>query len=472
MLHNLASCKSYCFHLEGKFCNTMEQWAGISRGSGKIFGSTSEEFVFDTHSANVKALQKHHQVKVYAEKTMKFLLILLLLIPAITASDEQKFEEPHEEDKGGKVIKKDQVLSKIVKVITEFVMDAFKHLTSVTSHSKDSPAENVLVSPLSLNSVISMLLLGSRAMTHHEIQEALNSIANIAKKWRSTSYSNLHQMLSEQKGDFQLQIGNAIFLEHTLPLQKNFQDEAQNHYHANIRKVNFSHPKEAEKEINEYMKNKTEGKMKELVKDLPEDAKMVLINYIQFKGKWENSFDEKNTKEGEFRVNKDETVKVPFLRRIGYYNMAVLDEATLIGVPYNGNVTALFIRPNEGKMDDVQANMKDIMKKWTESQRRELVDLSIPRFSVSGSCDLKEVFPNLGIADGFSDSAYLSAITGDPNLIISKVLHTAEIKVDEKRAEAAVTAVLEEIPRERSTHFNASHPFSAFNKVSRLRFPL
>lgn len=214
---------------------------------------------------------------------MKFLLTLLLLIPVITASDEHKSKETHEDAEGGK---KAQALKEAVKGNTEFAFNLFKHLASVSSQGKDSPPKNIVFSPFSISSAFSMLLLGAQSKTHQEILEGLSlNNTNSTESELHQAYSTLLHLLNEPKSSLQVDISNTLFVQQTLTLLKSFEDDLKNLYHAEIRKTNFNDPQEARKEVNEYVKNKTEGKIKELIKEFPADTKLALVNYVMFKGK-------------------------------------------------------------------------------------------------------------------------------------------------------------------------------------------
>lgn len=49
------------------------------------------------------------------------------------------------------------------------------------------------------------------------------------------------------------------------------------------------------------------------------------------------------------------------------------------------------------------------------------LELHFPKFSISGSYDLDEILPQLGIRDLFSEEANLSGITTRQNMLVSKV---------------------------------------------------
>ncbi|XP_077321258.1 alpha-1-antiproteinase-like [Lithobates pipiens] len=175
--------------------------------------------------------------------------------------------------------------------------------------------------------------------------------------------------------------------------------------------------------------------------------------------KWEKPFNEKFTTEGDFHINKNLTVKVPFMSKTGFYKGAVLDEATLVSVPYKGNASALFILPKEGKMKAVELHKADIVKKFKSHCHTDLVDLRIPKFTIAGEVDLKQVLPKMGIVEIFSNTADFSGITKDQSLKISQAVHKVKINVDEMGTEAAGATVMEAVPMRLPMQMNYDHPF-------------
>lgn len=49
------------------------------------------------------------------------------------------------------------------------------------------------------------------------------------------------------------------------------------------------------------------------------------------------------------------------------------------------------------------------------------IHLYIPKFSIAASYDVKVLLQKLGVTDVFNDNADLSGITGERNLMVSKV---------------------------------------------------
>ena len=93
----------------------------------------------------------------------------------------------------------------------------------------------------------------------------------------------------------------------------------------------------------------------------------------------------------------------------------------------------------------------------------EKTTISIPKFKLETSYELKDHLNKLGITDMFdSQAADLSKITGTRDLVVSKVVHKAFIEVNEEGAEAAaatgVVMMMRCMPMDQFEFF-ADHPF-------------
>ncbi|KAM9294359.1 alpha-1-antitrypsin-like protein GS55-MS [Gastrophryne carolinensis] len=342
---------------------------------------------------------------------------------------------------------------RIAKSNAKFAFELFSQL------ARDHSSENIVFSPVSISMALAFLSLGAKGQTKQQILNGIGfNISEISEKDIHEGFHHLLDMLNDEN-EFLLESGNALFISQAWNILQDFLDNAKNTYQSDAISVDFQNNEEAKKLINSYVEEQTNGTIKDILSSVSKEAALILVNYIYFKGQWENPFDQELTREGDFRVDENTVVKVPFMSRTGYYNVGFLDEAEVVALPYKGNMSALFVLPKEGKLESVEANLQYIVKKWKRTQRMGLVDLSIPKFSISGSLDLKEVLSKFGIVDMFSDKADLSDITGAKDLKISQALHKAKLNVHEKGTEATGVTLLEAVPMMLPPHIKFNRPF-------------
>uniref|UniRef100_A0A8D0HPU5 Serpin domain-containing protein n=1 Tax=Sphenodon punctatus TaxID=8508 RepID=A0A8D0HPU5_SPHPU len=313
----------------------------------------------------------------------------------------------------------------------------------------EADAKNVFFSPVSISTAFAMLTLGAKSTTQSQIYEGLAfNLTEIEEQEIHEGFHHLIQMFSLSDSEILLNMGNALFIDEKLKLLPKFLDDIKSFYASEGFSSNFTDSAEAEKQINDYIKKKTKGEIVDLVKNLGPDTVMVLVNYILFKGKtsyWEHPFNYENTREEDFFVDGKTSVKVDMMYQESYYR-SLNDKhlsCSVVELPYKGSAKALFILPDEGKMKQVEDALStmEVFPKWKKSLRKRY--LYIPRFSISGTYDIKEIFQRMGVTEVFTDQADLSGITGSPELKVSKAIHRAHLNVHENGTEAAATTVLE-----------------------------
>lgn len=308
--------------------------------------------------------------------------------------------------------------------------------------------KNVFFSPMSISTAFAMLAVGAKSTTLSQILEGLG-FDNVTETRIPDVHESFHKVLSVLNCadlNITLNIGNALFTATGYEPQELFLQNTKEFYDAEFFSSDFNKPEEAKKQINKYVEEKTKGKIPELVGDLDPSTTLVLVNYIYFKAAWEKSFDPLRTFEDDFFVNTNVSVRVNMMQREGtsniYYDQDL--SCVVVELPYQGTARALFILPDEGKMKQVEDGLsKETVCKWDSRLVTRRLNLQLPKFSISGSYDVKTLFEQMGITEVFSGNADLSGISGNHDLQVSQAIHKALLEVDEAGTEAAgATAVV------------------------------
>ncbi|KFW76005.1 Alpha-1-antichymotrypsin, partial [Manacus vitellinus] len=308
--------------------------------------------------------------------------------------------------------------------------------------------ENVFFSPISISTAFAMLALGAKSTTLSQIFGGLG-FDDLTEARIHEIHDSFHKVLSILNcadANITLNIGNAIFIATGYEPQESFLQNIKQFYDADFFYSDFHKPEETKKQINKYIEEKTKGKIPELVGHLEPSTVLVLTNYIYFKAAWEKSFDPLRTYEDDFFVNTNASVRVNMMQHDNitnsYYDQDLSCE--VIELPYQGTARALLILPDDGKMKQVEdALSKETLCKWNNKLMPRRLNLQLPKFSISGSYDVKNLFEKMGITEVFSGNADLSGISGSHNLQVSQAIHKALLEVDEAGSEAAgATAVI------------------------------
>ncbi|XP_057882509.1 alpha-1-antitrypsin-like [Melospiza georgiana] len=333
---------------------------------------------------------------------------------------------------------------RIIPSNTDFAFRFYRQATT------QEPDKNIFFSPVSISAALALVALGSRGSSQAQLLEGLAfNLTSTQKEEIHHGFGQLLRLLSRPGSQVQLSMGSTLFMDKHLKPVKTFLRDIKTHYRGKAVSSSFQNSTQAKKEINDYVKNKTHGNINQILEDLDPNTLMVIVNYIYFKAYWENPFNIKRTHKNFFYVNDTTSVKVAMMAQDGFYK-AYSDRklsCKVVQIPYKGNVTALFILPNEGKLKQLEhALTKNTVSNWERSLKRRRMELHIPKLSISGTYDLKRILMNLGVTDVFSNQADLSGITGNPDVKVSEATHKALLKIRENGTEAAAASSIDSLP--------------------------
>lgn len=325
---------------------------------------------------------------------------------------------------------------------------------------------NLLFAPYSISAALGMTYAGARGNTERQMAETLSfdlnqeeihhAFASLGKRLRASQGSGSVQLIIENS--LWPQIGYAFLLEFISILEEC--------YGAKLHPVEYGNPEVARAEINNWVEEKTSGKVKDLIPPGLIDAltTLVLVNAIYFKGNWASKFDPELTKESTFWIAKEEGIDAPMMYQRGEFRYGESEGVQVLELPYEGgDVSMILLLPKEidglSSLEDVLSveYLDEVIRNLWETE----VDVSLPSFNMDGKFMLGGTLAAMGMSDAFGSRADFSGMDGSKKLFISEVIHKAIIEVNEEGTEAAAaTAVVmaRSIPPPVPT-FRADHPF-------------
>lgn len=372
--------------------------------------------------------------------------LLLLLAGFLGLSHSQSDQEP--DNTSNQTYKEDsQQNTSSYQIASDNADFAFRLYHLIASKNSE---ENIFFSPISISISLAMLSTGAVGDTQTEILEGLGfnltkvSLAEIHEGFRSIQNRIAHPFT-----ELQTSVGNTLVVSQDLQVLPEFVSATETSYNSTVLYADFSDEKAVIQLINDYVKDKTQGKIKEVISELDPDVRMMLVNYIFFRGLWEKPFPSGLVSTGDFYIDENTVVKVPMMLQYNQKHWYLEDRhvpCKVLQMDYRGDAMAFFILPNLGKMNEVEKVLSSgMLTRWHHLlQNRSFyrsLGVIFPKFSISTSYPLEGILPDLGFQNLFSLHANFSNMVREVKLRLSKVVHKATLDVNEAGTEAAAVTV-------------------------------
>ncbi|XP_054885768.1 angiotensinogen [Poeciliopsis prolifica] len=166
-----------------------------------------------------------------------------------------------------------------------------------------------------------------------------------------------------------------------------------------IRGVDFSKHEEAETLVNSFVEKTSHGKVTNVFKDLNPSNNFLFISSFSFKGDWMTAFQPDKISMEEFHV--DETTKVTtstMTRTNNYHYMNdKVNRCTVVKLPLSKQTHILLILPHEGTTLGHTENklLTNLMGGWHKNLQEGLLELSLPKFSLSSLIDIHDLLTTM-----------------------------------------------------------------------------
>jgi serine protease inhibitor len=311
--------------------------------------------------------------------------------------------------------------------------------------NKEEIGENMFISPLSVSYALGMTLNGAAGDTRTAMMNTM-ALKGLSMDEINASYKRLMAYLVHVDPKVLLEIANSIWYREGLHVELDFIAVNQRYFDALVRALDF-YRSDAPDIINGWIREKTHGKIDEVIERIDRNVVMFLINAIYFKGTWLYEFDPEHTKDDIFTKEDGTTIPVKMMEQQSEFNYFENDLFQAIDLPYGDEKYSLtvFLPKPGSKTDDLVALMsEENWDRWRAefSGEKKSVNLFLPRFTLEYDASLKAVLIALGMGRAFAPGAHFTNIDKAGGLWIDDVLHNTFVEVNEEGTEAAAVTVV------------------------------
>lgn len=330
--------------------------------------------------------------------------------------------------------------------------------------------ENPVVSPLSAYLALALAAEGAEGETKAEFDALLGN------HMLSTRIHQLTESLSKMSGNTKLSIADSIWLDDQFAADASWLSRMVSFYQAEIYESNLCSDA-ARQGMNHWVSNRTKGLIPSLFdQNLSENARLVLMNTIYLKAKWQSVFDANDTYKREFTNADKESITTDFMNQYAVnHRYFKTEEADGVVLPYDdGRLAMIAIRPRAGQTAKGLAEglTEEKVRGYLKKAESTYMNLHLPKYTMEYSITMNDILKQLGLVRAFDSGTAEFGGLGKTKgavlepLFIDTVLQKVKVQVDEEGTEAAaVTEIMMECgaafepDREKPIEVDFNEPF-------------
>ncbi len=309
--------------------------------------------------------------------------------------------------------------------ITDFDIALFKSVV------KSSEKSNVIISPLSVKQALAMTANGAQGNTLSQIETLLGNNVQTLNEEFSRYNNSLHS-----GAECKLNIANSLWLNvmQRISFELAFVNAVKQYYNSHVVITPFNH--DTLKDINDWVKQSTDGIVEQMLDSINPDSAAYLINTVTFNAQWEKPYLKRDIYKQDF-TNVNGTKKIVDMMTFDESVYLESESATGFIKPYKDNkFSFVAILPKDG--NDVyglvdKLDQQEVNSILSSAQHAE-VQVTIPKFRYSYQKEMSEILKANGVTDAFdpvkADFSNM-AVSADGSLYISSVLQKTYITMDE-----------------------------------------
>ncbi len=306
--------------------------------------------------------------------------------------------------------------------------------------------KNTLLSPVSALIALAMTANGAGGETLAQMERVLGGTLSI-DQLNAYYYYFLNGFRKTDK--LKMTCANSIWFRDTATFtpRQGFLQKNADYYDASVYKSAFDD--QTLQDINQWVTEKTNGMIENILDEIPADAMLYIINTLAFEGTWKEAYSENAIREGTFTNYRGERQSVEMMYST---EERYLDDGRATGFVKDyvgGQYSFVALLPNAGvSLDNYVASLTgDGLRTLLKNAQSTDVKVAIPKFSYAYDVFLNPSLMEMGMTDAFSvqlaDFSNMEENAMGSDLYISRVIHKTFISVDEAGTQAGAATIIE-----------------------------
>jgi len=318
----------------------------------------------------------------------------------------------------------------------------FGLLNKINDESEAS--DNIVISPLSASMALGMTMNGAAGDTRTAMENTLG-FKDMTADDINESYKNLIGALTTVDPQVTIEIPNSIWYSHVFSVLQEFVNVNINYFNAEVNPLDFSDPASVDV-INNWVAESTHDKIKTILDQIDEGARMFLINAVYFNGTWKFEFDEQYTEPETFYLADGTTKQVDMMKQeatLSYFSNEVFEAVDLFYGTGNFSMVVMLPKADYTTEDIISEMNNENWNNWMNGFSEAHIQLSMPKFKLEYEKRLNDALIGMGMAPAFDPyAADFSKINPDEPLFIGFVKQKTFIDVNEEGTEAAAVTIV------------------------------
>uniref|UniRef100_A0A669EGX5 Serpin peptidase inhibitor, clade I (neuroserpin), member 1 n=1 Tax=Oreochromis niloticus TaxID=8128 RepID=A0A669EGX5_ORENI len=323
--------------------------------------------------------------------------------------------------------------------------------------------DNIIFSPLSVAVALGMVELGARGASLEEIRQAVG-FSHLLPGVEFSLLQNLTAALLDDDSHYVIRFANSLFLQEGVTFNPEFLHLMKKYFRADVETVDFSESSAVAEQINKWVENHTDSKIRALLSadDFSSVTRLTLVNAVYFRGSWKNQFRPENTRTFSFSRDDGSEVQTLMMYQQGDFYYGEFSDGSqeaggvyqVLEMPYEGeDMSMMIVLPRqEVPLASLEPIIKaPLLEEWANNVKRQKVEVYLP------SIDMHTSHKEKGMH-------YVFFCVHSPDvedLYIGKAVQKAYLEVTEEGAEGAVGSGMIALTRTLVLYpqVMADHPF-------------